>query len=340
MSLSLPVVRDKNRRYSADFAALLQEHDIGALRGAAITTLQINVGKLCNQACHHCHVEAGPKRTEIMSRETARRIMALMDASPAIEIVDITGGAPELNPSFRFMVERARGAGKRVIDRCNLTVLLEPEQADTAAFLSRLGVDISASLPCYGPSNVDKQRGSGAFAKSIEALRLLNRLGYGRPGSGLRLDLVYNPVGPFLPPSQAALEGEYKTRLEEDFGVVFNNLFTITNMPISRFAHSLQRDGKWSEYMSLLVDNFNPGTVGELMCRTQVSIGYDGTMYDCDFNQMLELEIAAGTGHYQNAPTIWDIDSFAELHSRPIATDGHCFGCTAGSGSSCGGSLA
>ncbi|MEM9487706.1 MAG: arsenosugar biosynthesis radical SAM (seleno)protein ArsS [Myxococcota bacterium] len=339
MTVQLPQVAEHGLSFGVDFTDALGQHGRGRLTGTAITTLQINVGKLCNQACHHCHVDAGPKRTEQMSAEIADRVMALMDASPAIAVVDITGGAPELNGNFRTMASRARAAGKRVIDRCNLTVLFEPGQEDLAQFLADQGIEITASLPCYSASNVDKQRGKGAFGKSIEALQQLNRLGYGQPGSGLQLDLVYNPVGPSLPPPQQSLEADYKQRLKEDFGIVFNSLYTITNMPISRFAHSLERDGKWSEYMSLLVNHFNPGTVDGLMCRHQVSIGYDGTMYDCDFNQMLGIEVSAGTGHFDQPPTVWDINSFVELHDRPIAVDGHCFGCTAGAGSSCGGAL-
>lgn len=340
MSVSLPLVRDTNREHGGAFEEVLREHGVDVLRGVDIATLQINVGKRCNQACHHCHVEAGPKRTEVMTEETAQRVMALMDASPAIEVLDITGGAPELNGNFRSMVEHARERGKRVIDRCNLTILLEPGQEDLGEFLARHRVEISASLPCYGQVNVDKQRGNGVFARSVMALQQLNQLGYGQPDSELQLDLVYNPGGPFLPPPQEGLERDYKERLREDFGIVFNHLFTITNMPISRFAHSLERDGKWSEYMALLVNHFNPGTVPGLMCRSQVSVGYDGKMYDCDFNQMLEIEISEGTGQYEEAPTIWDIESFAELHGRSIAVDSHCFGCTAGAGSSCGGALA
>ena len=257
MSVSLPVVRDGERSCGADFSAVLDEHGIALLDASTITTLQINVGKLCNQACHHCHVDAGPGRKEQMTGAVADRVMHLMEASPAIEVVDITGGAPELNGSFRSIVDRARASGKRVIDRCNLTVLVEPGQDDLAVFLADRRVEIIASLPCYSAANVEKQRGKGVFDKSIEALRLLNRLGYGEPDSGLRLDLVYNPVGAFLPPPQAALQSHYKERLQGDFGVLFDRLLAITNLPINRFARWLEREGKWSEYMSLLINHFN-----------------------------------------------------------------------------------
>ena len=339
MSERLPLASD-TPRFTVDFDGALRRHALSPLRGTDITTLQINMGKVCNQACHHCHVEAGPKRTERMSAEVAERVIALMHASPSIETLDITGGAPELSPHFRRLVQAARGSGREVIDRCNLTILFEPGQEDLAAFLAAQGVHVIASLPCYTPGNVDKQRGKGVFGKSIAGLQRLGALGYAQPGTGLLLDLVYNPIGASLPPAQEALEQDYARRLAEDFGIRFDRLYTITNMPIRRFAHALARDGKWDEYMDLLVQSFNPGTVSGLMCRTQVSVSYDGKLYDCDFNQMLELELGAGTGERERPPTLWDIDSVAELADRRIATDGHCFGCTAGAGSSCGGALA
>jgi radical SAM/Cys-rich protein len=297
-----------------------------------VTTLQINVGKVCNQACHHCHVEAGPKRTEIMSPEIADRIVNLLVTSPSIQIVDITGGAPELNPNFSRLVLLSRALGHHVIDRCNLTVFFEPGQDDLPEFLAGNKVEITASLPCYTAENVDKQRGRGVFDKSIRALQLLNKLGYGEPGSGLILNLVYNPLGANLPPAQERLETEYKLQLKQHFGIGFNRLYTIANMPIKRFSEFLVRNGQQEKYMSLLVNHFNPATVERLMCRSLVSVGWDGGLYDCDFNQMLDIE-APGQ------KTIWDIHSFSELANRKIATGGHCFGCTAGAGSSCGGSL-
>jgi radical SAM/Cys-rich protein len=314
------------------FDSTLRDYGFAILRRAEVTTLQINVGKVCNQACHHCHVEAGPKRTEIMSPEIADRIVNLLVTSPSIQIVDITGGAPELNPNFSRLVLLSRALGHHVIDRCNLTVFFEPGQDDLPEFLAGNKVEITASLPCYTAENVDKQRGRGVFDKSIRALQLLNRLGYGELGSGLILNLVYNPLGANLPPAQERLEIEYKVQLKQQFGIGFNRLYTITNMPIKRFSEFLIRNGQQEEYMSLLVNHFNPATVERLMCRSLVSVGWDGGLYDCDFNQMLDIE-APGR------KTIWDIHSFAELANRKTATGGHCFGCTAGAGSSCGGSL-
>jgi radical SAM/Cys-rich protein len=325
----LPIL---NHAPAGDFQGTLRQHGVGELRRREVTTLQINVGKLCNQACHHCHVEAGPKRTEIMPASVAERIMALLATTPSIHTVDITGGAPELNANFRWLVSESRSLGKQVIDRCNLTVLFEPGQETLAEFLAANQVEITASLPCYTESNVDQQRGKGAFEKSIRALRLLNAIGYGRAGSGLTLNLVYNPLGASLPPPQEKLEADYKTQLRENFEIEFDRLFTITNMPIKRFAEFLVREEKHEAYMALLTNHFNPATVDGLMCRDLVSIGWDGKIYDCDFNQMLDLETLGGKN-------IWEIESFAELAKNPISTDGHCFGCTAGAGSSCGGSL-
>ncbi|MBL90240.1 MAG: radical SAM protein [Myxococcales bacterium] len=299
-----------------------------------VEILQINIGKKCNQACQHCHVEAGPNRTEMMSDQTVSRVMELMSNSPDLRTLDITGGAPELHPRFRDLVKHARTLQLNVIDRCNLTVLFEEGQEDTAQFLRDHEVEVVASLPCYSSKNVDQQRGKGVFGTSIEALRLLNTLGYGETGGCLKLNLVYNPVGAHLPPAQGPLEADYKQRLWDDFGIVFNTLFTITNMPIKRFAHQLNRDGHWDTYMSLLNDNFNPSTVDGLMCTQQISVGYDGNFYDCDFNQMLEVPIR---DHKEK--NIWQIQSLQDLEQRPIQVAGHCLGCTAGAGSSCGGAL-
>ncbi len=316
-----------------DFDDTLTAHGLPRLARTQVQTLQVNLGRLCNLACQHCHVDAGPKRTEIMTADTARRALELLARSPAARTLDLTGGAPELNPSFRDLVAGARALGRHVIDRCNLTVLLEPGQADTAEFLAAHQVEVVASLPCYGPDNVDRQRGKGTFARSIQALQRLNALGYGQPGSSLVLNLVYNPLGPSLPPPQAELEADYRARLLADFGVRFTSLLTITNMPIHRFARQLERDGALAPYMDLLAAGFNPATVPGLMCRAMVSVSWDGRLFDCDFNQMLELP--AG-----NTPrTIWDIASLDELAGEPIATGAHCFGCTAGAGSSCGGAL-
>jgi radical SAM/Cys-rich protein len=321
-----------NSAPSANFRDTLLLHGLGGLRRRDVTTLQINVGKLCNQACHHCHVEAGPKRTEIMPADVAERLMTLLAATPSIHTVDITGGAPELNANFRTLVTESREMRKHVIDRCNLTVLFEPGQEMLAEFLAANQVEITASLPCYTEGNVDQQRGKGAFEKSIRALHLLNTIGYGQQGSGLVLNLVYNPLGASLPPPQEKLEADYKRELHDHFEIEFNRLFTITNMPIKRFAEFLSREGKHEAYAALLTNHFNPATVENLMCRDLVSIGWDGRIYDCDFNQMLDLETPGGKN-------IWEIDSFSVLANSLIATDSHCFGCTAGAGSSCGGSL-
>jgi radical SAM/Cys-rich protein len=318
-----------------DFAATLGAHGLARLRRAPLTTLQVNVGKRCNQACHHCHVDAGPKRTEVMPDAVAGRILTLLEAHPSIELLDVTGGAPELAPCFRMLVSRARYLGRRVIDRCNLTVLLEPGHEDLPAFLAAHGVEIVASLPCYGAENVDAQRGQGVFERSIRVLRVLNSLGYGTPGSPLRLDLVYNPVGAHLPPPLEHLESDYRSKLSERFGITFHRLLTITNMPINRFAEQLARWGEAERYMALLVNHFNPATVDGLMCRTLLSIGYDGRLYDCDFNQMLELPLG-----WHGARTVWDVDDLTALDGAAVATGPHCFGCTAGAGSSCGGTLA
>jgi len=319
----------------ADFAATLAAHGVPPLRRARVTTLQMNVGKLCNQACHHCHVDAGPARTERMGAEVAARVLALLARNPQVTTLDVTGGAPELNPHFRRLVADARALGRRVVDRCNLTVLELPEQADLAAFLAAHEVEVVASLPCYGPDNVDAQRGRGVFEASIAALRRLNALGYGRPGSSLRLDLVYNPLGPTLPPSQEALEADYRRELGARFGVAFHRLLTLANMPISRFAAQLARRGEAVRYLGLLVNHFNPATVPELMCRHLLSVAWDGGVHDCDFNQMLALPAGApGVG------TVWDLDDLDALADAPIAVGAHCHGCTAGSGSSCRGALA
>ena len=315
------------------FSESLQRHGIAPLRRARPRTLQVNVGRRCDLACHHCHVEAGPKRTESMDKASADRVLWLLERNPQLGLLDLTGGAPELNPNFRRLVSGARALGREVIDRCNLTVLFEPGQEDTAEFLAEQGVVVVASLPCTTAENVDRQRGRSVFERSIDALRLLGRLGYGQPGSPLALDLVYNPPGPALPPSQSELEARYRAELRERFDIGFRRLLTITNMPIKRFARQLAREGRESEYLSLLASHFNPATVPELMCRSLVSVGWDGQLFDCDFNQMLELPLAAKVG------SIWDLDDLDALEGDPVATGSHCHGCTAGAGSSCSGAL-
>jgi len=302
------------------------------LCATGITVFQINVGKLCNQTCRHCHVDAGPDRTESMSRETAALCMQAL-AKTDIPTVDITGGAPELNPNFRWLVEQARALGRHVLDRCNLSVLLIPSQADLAQFLAAHQVEIIASLPSYQASQTDAQRGNGIFKKSIEALRLLNRLGYGQPDSGLALNLVYNPVGAFLPPKQGAVEAQFRKELRARHGVEFNHLYTITNMPVSRYLEFLVESGNYEQYMERLANAFNPAAAAGVMCRYTISVSWDGTLYDCDFNQMLDLPLDQGLpAHIRNFDPV-------QLNQRQITTRNHCYGCTAGTGSSCGGSV-
>ena len=314
------------------FAHTLADAGLPPLARAATTTLQVNVGLRCDLACHHCHVESGPKRREALDERLAARVLDVLARHPALDTLDLTGGAPELNPHFRTLVRGARSLGRRVIDRCNLTVLFEPGQEDTAEFLASEGADVVASLPCYTAGNVDAQRGKHVYARSLSALRRLNALGYAQPGSGLSLDLVYNPLGPALPPPQANLESDYRRELGA-LGIRFDRLFTLTNMPIKRFAHDLARRGESAAYLSLLVNHFNPATVDALMCRSTLSVAYDGSLYDCDFNQALALPLGAGP------VSLFELDDLAALAGRPIATAAHCFGCTAGAGSSCGGAL-
>ena len=312
------------------FDQVMAHAGLPPLRRRDTQTLQVNLGKRCNQACRHCHVDASPNRTEAASDEVIERILWLLNRTPEVTTVDITGGAPELHPSFRRLVARARAMGRHVMDRCNLTVLQLPDQLTTASFLAENKVEIVASLPCYGPENVDQQRGTGVFDQSIRALQQLNELGYGAPESDLKLNLVYNPIGPFLPPSQAALEAAYRERLKVDFGISFNALFTLTNMPIARFRTDLQRQHKLDGYLALLAGAFNPKAAENVMCRTTLSVSWDGRLYDCDFNQMLELG---------SSRTIWDIDRLTAVDGDRIMVGHHCLGCTAGAGSSCGGAL-
>ncbi len=314
------------------FEMQLDQAGLSPLCATGITVFQINVGKLCNQTCRHCHVDAGPDRLETMSLETAEQCIQAL-ARTDIPTVDITGGAPELNAHFRWLVAQARALDRHVIDRCNLSVLLLPSQSDLAEFLAEHRVEIIASLPSYRAGQTDAQRGDGVFEKSMEALRLLNRLGYGRPESGLVLNLVYNPVGAFLPPKQDAIEAQFRKELHKQHNVEFNRLYTITNMPISRFLEFLLESGNYDQYMARLADAFNPSAVPGVMCRYTLSVGWDGRLYDCDFNQMLELSVDHGAPSH-----IRDFDP-AQLHRRRIMTRNHCYGCTAGSGSSCGGTV-
>jgi radical SAM/Cys-rich protein len=330
---TLPVVReDLLTRAPVSFDEKLAAHGL-ALRAGRVETLQVNVGKLCNQACKHCHVDASPARTEIMTRETAEQVL---DAVRRFQIptLDITGGAPELNPGFRHLVAEARRAGARVLVRHNLTVMFEPGQEDLPEFFREHSVEVVSSLPYFLEQQTDAQRGRGVFEKSIEALRRLNAVGYGLEGGALKLNLVYNPVGAFLPPAQVSIESDFKRELLSRYGVTFDQLYTITNMPIRRFLEYLRRSGNEERYMRKLVEAFNPATVEGLMCRTLVSVDWTGRLFDCDFNQMLDLGVAR-----ELPQTISDFDP-SRFEGRDVMTGAHCFGCTAGAGSSCGGAVA
>jgi radical SAM/Cys-rich protein len=322
-------------RFEGAPGGAFDEHLRGAdqfpLRAGGIEVFQVNVGRLCNQTCAHCHVDAGPDRTEDMSLETAEACMRVLAATD-IPTVDITGGAPEMSRSFRYLVEESSRLGRHVIDRCNLTILLAPRYEDLPAFLAEHGVEVVCSLPHYRRASTDRQRGDGVFERSIEALRRLNEVGYGRD-EGLRLVLVTNPVGAFLPAGQASLEDEWKREMKRLHDVDFDALFTITNMPISRYLEWLQASGNLESYLRLLVDSFNPQAAEGVMCRNTLSVGWRGELYDCDFNQMLDLEVGFGAPRH-----VADFDLEA-LATRRIVTGRHCFGCTAGAGSSCGGSL-
>ena len=304
-----------------------------AVKRTTLSALQINLGYRCNQACHHCHVDAGPNRTEMMDRETCDLVVRFA-CEKGLQLVDITGGAPELNPNFRHLVTQLRAQNIQVIDRCNLTILCEPGQEDLAGFMADNGIKIIASMPCHGEELVDKQRGKGVFEKSIEALVRLNDLGYGSPTTDLEIDLVHNPVGANLPPAQAPLEADYKEALFSNHGITFNRLLTITNMPIARFKHALIRDGEYESYMHTLVNSFQASNLDSLMCRSLLSVDWRGFVHDCDFNQMLKMPLRSS----QKTVHLRDLFS-QDLHGTDINVASHCFGCTAGQGSSCGGAL-
>ena len=312
----------------------LEASDFPAIRRGRVETLQVNVGYRCNQTCVHCHVNAGPTRNEMMERETVSEVVAYMK-SAGIRTVDITGGAPELNPHFRALVLAARNLGAHVMDRCNLTVLEQPGQQDTAEFLAANRVEIVASLPCYLEENVDAQRGKGVFESSMRSLKKLNALGYGR-GAGLALNLVYNPQGPSLPPPQDKLEADYHRHLEERYGIVFDHLYVLTNMPIQRFGSTLVSKGRFEEYMALLKNAYQAKNLESVMCRSLISVDWRGYVYDCDFNQMLGLPLAWKSGPRTHLRDLVE----ADLTGNPIVVKDHCYGCTAGQGSSCGGALA
>ena len=308
--------------------------DFPRLRRKRLQTLQVNLGYLCNQSCKHCHVNAGPNRTEVMTSDTVDAVIDFLDESQ-VKRLDLTGGAPELNPYFRRLVIAARALNVEVIDRCNLTVLLESGQEDLAEFLAGQEVEIVASLPCYSEENVNSQRGKGVFHDSIIALRQLNRLGYGEANSGLQLNLMYNPTGPFLPPSQRTLEVDYRQHLDDQYGIHFNQLFTLVNMPIQRFGSTLVSKGEFEDYMTLLRGSFSSENLSKVMCRELISVDWQGLVYDCDFNQMLGLPLLINGN---KRPHIRDVRP-VNLEDQPIGVADHCYGCTAGSGSSCGGEL-
>jgi radical SAM/Cys-rich protein len=315
-----------------DFDAALREVSLFPLRAYAVDTIQINVGKLCNQSCAHCHVEAGPNRTEIMTRETMQLCLDVI-TSCGIVTVELTGGAPEMNPHFRWLVERCRETGCHLVVRSNATAMLEPGLTDIPTFCRDHGVEIIASLPCYTLENVDAQRGSGVFNKSIKVLKALNELGYAAEGSDLVLNLIYNPGGAFLPGDQDALERDYGQHLGDEHGIRFNHLYTITNMPIGRFKKHLDANNEYDDYMNLLIGSFNPDAAKQVMCRHLISIGWDGSIYDCDFNQVLNMMVNHG------APAHLEDFDCGLIGRRRIVTGLHCYGCTAGAGSSCSGAL-
>lgn len=334
----LAVLEEQRRIIASDagvipFETSLDTIGLSPLRATGIEIFQINVGRMCNQTCRHCHVDAGPDRTEIMTRETMELCLSALRQIDA-KTVDITGGAPELNPHFRWLVDRVKGLGRHIIDRCNLTILVTTGYADLPEFLAAREVEIIASLPYFLDKQTDAQRGDHVFEKSIAALKRLNELGYGRDDSGLQLNLVYNPVGAYLPPKQRAIEADYKRELARRHGIVFNGLYTVTNLPINRFLEYLLESGNYADYMHTLASAFNAAAAESVMCRNTLSIGWDGRLFDCDFNQMLDVSVNHGVPNH-----IRDFDG-ALLGNRSICTGNHCYGCTAGAGSSCTGSLA
>jgi radical SAM/Cys-rich protein len=323
----------KNNKFkkTLNFAQTLEENQQTLFR-KEVSVLQINMGKICNQVCKHCHIDASPNQLESMEYKTVERIVEIIKTSPEIKTVDITGGAPEMNPNFRYLISNSKLAGKKILTRCNLTILLESGQEDTINFFKQNGVEVISSLPCYGRENVDAQRGRNVFDKSVTALRKLNEAGFGITGSGLILNLVYNPGGYYLPSNQKCLEKDYKIRLKNDFNIEFNHLFTITNMPIKRFLTRLKKDGELENYYNLLADNFNPEAAKNAMCKEMISLSWDGKIYDCDFNQALDLPLSG------KIRDIWQMKKISDLANK-ITIANHCYGCTAGAGSSCGGAI-
>ena len=315
------------------FSDQLKDLDQWPLQPHQVEIFQINMGKMCNQVCAHCHVDAGPDRKEIMTWETMQQCLEAIKKIPSVHTVDLTGGAPEMNPNFRPFVKELHQLGKQVIVRCNLTIILaNPKYHDLPEFYKEHNCEIVSSLPFYAEKRTDKQRGSGVFKKSIKALQMLNEVGYGQENSDLKLHLVYNPAGAFLPPSQKQLQKDYERILFDDYNIVFNELYSITNIPISRYLHYLVNSGNYTEYMTKLVNAFNPSNVEGLMCRNTLSVGWDGYLYDCDFNQMLEMKIDCPGQHLS------ELNNY-DIHNRNILVNQHCYGCTAGAGSSCGGEI-
>ena len=324
-----------SKEYSlVPFQQKLEESCLYPLKPTNISVFQINVGKMCNQVCRHCHVDAGPDRKEIMTTETMQQCLDVLAANPSLQTVDLTGGAPEMNPNFRWFVEEIKKLDRHIIVRCNLTIIrANKKYYDLPEFYKKHNIEVVSSLPFYSKDRTDKQRGDGVFEDSIAALQMLNAVGYGLEGSELKLNLVYNPAGAFLPASQEALEKEFKAALKKDFGISFHNLFAITNLPISRFLDYLLQSGNYEKYMEKLIAAYNPVAAANVMCRNTISIGWNGYLYDCDFNQMLELKVACKSKH------IKDYNNY-HLQNRDIIIGQHCFGCTAGAGSSCGGAVA
>ena len=316
------------------FQQKLEESGLYPLKPTQVEIFQVNVGKMCNQVCKHCHVDAGPDRKEIMTRETMQQCIDALKNNPPLRTVDLTGGAPEMNPDFRWFVEEIKKLGRHVIVRCNLTIILANKKYyDLPQFFKQHNIEVVSSLPFYTQDRTDRQRGDGVFEDSIKALQMLNEVGYGKGGSGLTLNLVYNPAGAFMPPPQESLEREYKQALKEHYNIEFNALFAITNLPISRYLDYLLQSGNYEKYMEKLVNAYNPVAASNVMCRNTISISWDGYLYDCDFNQMLDLKVSSSVKHV----SAFDTES---LNSREIIVNQHCYGCTAGAGSSCGGAVA
>ncbi|MEC4004368.1 arsenosugar biosynthesis radical SAM (seleno)protein ArsS [Flavobacterium sp. SUN052] len=329
------VLLEQNPDEFTPFRTKLKNINLLPLVPTSLEIFQINLGKMCNQVCTHCHVDAGPDRKEIMTKETMEVILEILKLNPEFKIVDMTGGAPEMNPHFRWFVEEISKLKIQMYVRCNLTIInANKKYNDLPEFFKKHKIEVISSLPFYSKDRTDKQRGDGVFESSIKALKMLNEVGYGKEYSDLKLNLVYNPAGAFLPPDQNALEKEYKTALQKDFGIAFNNLFAITNLPVSRYLDYLVSSGNFEDYMTKLIDAFNPSAALNVMCRNTISIGWDGYIYDCDFNQMLELKVTASDSQH-----IKDFNA-TSLLNRNIIVNNHCYGCTAGAGSSCGGAVA